>query len=77
MATNIAIQDQLSHDATTLVYTAGDAAGMEFLNDGNTVLVVKAGATPTTYTVSGITDDNRRTGNTAVLHHWRSLILAF
>jgi len=60
----IPLQDQLSHAIDEVVFTAGEADGMNFFNNGFCKLIVKTGAGGTgTLTVKSVTDSNRRTGD--------------
>ena len=55
MATAITVQDLPANAVAIddLTFTAGDDTGMSFINDGNTILIIKnidAAATPAVYT---------------------------
>lgn len=62
--TSIPVQQLLSHDSVAAVFTNADAANnMTFKNTGNELLIITVLATATTIAVLGITDDNRRIGD--------------
>lgn len=63
----LTVQELGSHAAVEPTFSAADALGDEFDNDGDTVVLVKGAAVPTgTITANGVTDSNKRTGNTTL-----------
>lgn len=66
--TAIVVQDIKAYEGKVPTFAAvDDANGMEFINDGRTILLVKAGvAGAGAVTVLGVQDDNRRIGNTVL-----------
>ena len=63
--TEIVVQDIKSYEGKPIVFAAVDVTnGMQFINDGRSIMVVKAGAAGAgASTVLGVQDSNRRTGN--------------
>lgn len=65
--TDISVTDQPNQGSTVLTFSAADATNdMKFANDGNTILVVKVGATQTQITVQGVPDEAGRDGTEQV-----------
>lgn len=66
--TELAVQDIQAYAGAVPVFVAGDDVnGMQFINDGRTILLVKAGvAGAGDVTVLGIQDSSRRVGDTVL-----------
>lgn len=66
--TEIVVQEIKAYEGKVPTFAAADATnGMQFINDGRTILLLKAGiAGAGDVTVIGVTDSNRRISNTVL-----------